>query len=85
MDKDFDVITDLMNSLADARTTLNDCLFTLASGHQPARRQVAGTLRQEIADTIEQIEAARLKGLNQLTAQAPRLKDGQPKYRISML
>jgi hypothetical protein len=68
MDKDFDLITDLMTSLADARATLNDCLSTLAKGDEPARLEIAETLKQQIADTIKEIEVVRMKVLTRLTA-----------------
>jgi hypothetical protein len=70
MDNDPDVITDLMNSLADARVTLNDCLSTLAKGDEPARLEIAETLRQQIADTVKEIEVVRLKVLKRITAEA---------------
>ncbi len=73
MDKDFDVITDLMNGLAGARTTLNACLSTLAKDDQPARKQIADTLRHQIADTLEEIEVARAKVLKRITAEEPAL------------
>ena len=63
-----DLITDLMNSLADARATLNDCLSTLAKGDEPTRLEIAETLRQQIADTIKEIEVTRLKVLKRITA-----------------
>jgi hypothetical protein len=64
-----DLITDLMNSLADARATLNDCLSALAEGDEPARLEIAATLRQQIADTVKEIEVTRLKVLNRITAE----------------
>jgi hypothetical protein len=70
MDNDPDVITDLMNSLADARVTLNDCLSTLAKGDEPARLEIAETLRQQIADTVKGIEVVGLKVLKRITAEA---------------
>jgi hypothetical protein len=66
---DRDLITDLMNSLAGARATLNDCLSTLARGDEPARLEIAATLRQEIADTVKEIEVTRLKVLKRITAE----------------
>jgi hypothetical protein len=70
MDKDFEVITELMNGLADARATLNACLSNLARDDQPARKQIADTLRQHIADTMKEIDVARLKVLKRITAEA---------------
>jgi hypothetical protein len=67
MDHDFDVITDLMNSLADARVTLNACLYALAGDDTPTRQHPSDTLRQEIAATITGIEVSRLKVLKRLT------------------
>jgi len=66
-----DMIADLMNKLADARVTLNKFLSTLAQGDEPARREIAETLRQQIADRIEDIDVARLKVLIRITAEAP--------------
>jgi len=69
MDKDLDLITDLMNGLADARVTLNDCLSALSNDHEPIRKEVADTLRQQIADTLKEIEATRLKVLKRIASQ----------------
>jgi len=52
MDNDPAVIANLMNKLADARLTLNECLSTVAKDDEPARLEIADTLRQQIADTI---------------------------------
>jgi hypothetical protein len=70
MDKDFALITELMNGLADARATLNDCLSTIARDDRPARKQIADTLTQQIADTVKEIDVARLKVLTRITAGA---------------
>jgi hypothetical protein len=69
MDNDPHVIADLMSKLADARATLDECLSTLASDNKAARLEIAETLRQQIADTIAEIDAARLKVLKRVTAQ----------------
>jgi hypothetical protein len=71
MDNDPDVITDLMNSLAAARITLNACLSLLAKDDQPARNQIVDTLRQQIADTLKEIEVVRMKVLKRITADVP--------------
>jgi len=68
MDNDPHVIADLMSKLADARVTLNECLSTLAQDDEPARLEIAETLRMQIADTIAEIDAARLKVLKRLPA-----------------
>jgi hypothetical protein len=68
MDNDPHVIADLMSKLADARATLNECLSTLAQDDEPARLEIAETLREQIADTIGEIDAARLKVLKKIAA-----------------
>jgi hypothetical protein len=56
-DGELDLITELMNGLADAMETLNFCFSSLTEGNE---------LRQRIADTVTQIEAVRLKVLKRL-------------------
>jgi len=71
MDNDPHLIADLMSKLADARVTLNECLSTLAQGDGLARREIAETLRQQIADTIKEIDVTRLKVLKRIAATDP--------------
>jgi hypothetical protein len=62
MDKDPDMISDLMNSLADARVALNDCLSSLPRNDK--------TNRQRVTDAIKEIDDARLKILIHLAAES---------------
>jgi hypothetical protein len=60
MDRDVNTIADLMNRLADARATLDACLSHLPADDTAGRRRVA--------DTIKEIDNARLNVLNHFEA-----------------
>lgn len=58
MDTTLDMIRELMDGLADARTSLNHCLSGLPSGDK--------TNRERVTNTISQIDDARLEVLKEI-------------------
>jgi|HubBroStandDraft_1064217.scaffolds.fasta_scaffold259683_1 hypothetical protein len=52
---DFEILTDLMNTLADARAVLNSVLSRFSDAEQ--------ALRESVEITIRDIDSVRLKGL----------------------
>ena len=74
MAKDPYMISDLMNSLADARVALNDCLSNLPRNDK--------TNRQRVTDTIREIDDARLRILIHLAAEGEGMAKGSSRPSV---